>query len=445
MGLLMMGLALLWMVGCGGSTNSNANNNNAGTDSGTGGATGSSNPGNNGGTGNTGGSTGGTTTGTAGGTSSGGTSTGSNSGGTSGTGNSGSGASAANQFLYGGSLAVGVGVQGYKIDASTGALTPLSGSPFTSGLAPYPIAVDPANKFLYAAISQQPAVRGANCSDAMAQLYSYTIGSDGSLAPLEQLTLTTYCATEVVIDPSGKNLYVMTTDLTQFGGMMVVAYSIGPDGKLTALPDSPYHLTSTPSLGVFSSDGRFLYARTDGGPSNGLVVLQRSSSGALTEVQTVPWASNSYVFNLALVAGGKYLLVTSALDSTDAAVHEFAVDQSTGKLSPKQTFTGEKFASAGTLLPDRSGQYVLIGLYMGGINTFKVGDDGSLTFAGSGANSARTLSMAIDATNHFVYVQNNDNSVSALTFDATTGNLTPIAGSPFTTPTQLVSPVVVKK
>ena len=246
-----------------------------------------------------------------------------------------------------------------------------------------------------------------------------------------------------MIDPSGTNLYVMTTDLSQFGGM-VMAYSIGSNGKLTALPNTPYHLTSTPSLGAFSSDGRFLYARNDGA-SNGLVVLQRSSSGALTEIQSVPWTTNSYVFNLALVAGGKYLLVTSALDSADAAVHEFAVDQSSGKLTAKQTFTGDKFASAGTLLPDRSGQYVLVGLYAGGINTFKVGDDGSLTFAGSGVNSARTLSMAIDSTNHFVYAQNNNNSVSAFTFDAATGNLTPIAGSPFATPTQLVSPVVVKK
>jgi len=423
----MMGLALLWMVGCGGSTNSNANNNSTGTDSGTGGTTGSSNPGNSGGTGSNTGGTGGSNSG----------------GGTSGSGNSGNGSSATNQFLYGGSLAVGVGVQGYKIDANTGALTTLSGSPFTSGLAPYPIAVDPANKFLYAAISQQPAERGANCNDAKAQLYSYTIGSDGALSPLEQINLPTYCATEVVIDPSGTNLYVMTIDPAQFGGM-VMAYSIGSDGKLTALPNTPYHLTSTPSLGVFSSDGRFLYARNDGA-TNGLVVLQRSSSGALSEIQTVPWASNSYVFNVALVAGGKDLLVTSALNSADAAVHEFAVDQGSGKLSPKQTFTGDKFASAGTLAVDRSGQFVLIGLYSGGINTFKVGADGSLTFAGSGANSARTLSMAIDTTNHFVYAQNNNNSVSAFTFDATTGNLTAIAGSPFATQAQFVSPVVVKK
>jgi len=435
----MLGLALLWMVGCGSDSNSNATNN-TGTDSGTGGTTGSSNPGNTGGTGSgTGGSTGGTTGGTSGGSSGGGTS-----GGTSGGGNSGGSSSATNQFLYGGGLAVGVGVQGYKVDANTGALTALSGSPFTSGLAPYPITVDPANKFLYAAISQQPAERGANCTNAKAQLYSYTIGNDGVLSPLEQINLPTYCATEVVIDPSGTNLYVMTTDLSQFGGM-VMAYSIGEDGKLTALPNTPYHLTSTPSLGVFSSDGRFLYARNDGGPSNGLVVLQRGSSGALTEIQTIPWTANSYVFNLALVAGGNNLLVTPALNSADAAVHEFAVDQGSGKLAPKQTFTGDKFTSAGTLLVDRSGQFVLIGLYSGGINTFKVGDDGSLTFAGSGANSARTLSMAVDATNHFVYVQNNNNSVSAFTFDATTGSLTPIAGSPFATQAQLVSPVVVKK
>ncbi len=42
-------------------------------------------------------------------------------------------------------------VSGYSINGSTGALTELSGSPFTAGTGPYGITIDPSGKYVYVA------------------------------------------------------------------------------------------------------------------------------------------------------------------------------------------------------------------------------------------------------------------------------------------------------
>ena len=42
-------------------------------------------------------------------------------------------------------------IQGFAIDAATGALTPVPGSPFTTEVSPYPVVIDPSGKYLYAA------------------------------------------------------------------------------------------------------------------------------------------------------------------------------------------------------------------------------------------------------------------------------------------------------
>jgi hypothetical protein len=51
-------------------------------------------------------------------------------------------------------------VSGYTIDSSTGALTPIPGSPFSAGAAPVSVAVDPSGRFVYVANSMSNNVSG---------------------------------------------------------------------------------------------------------------------------------------------------------------------------------------------------------------------------------------------------------------------------------------------
>src|SRR5438445_382097 len=63
----------------------------------------------------------------------------------------------------------GNNVSAYTIDATTGALTPISGSPFAAGLAPHGVAVDPSGKFAY--------VTNGNGNNVSAYTIAATIGA----------------------------------------------------------------------------------------------------------------------------------------------------------------------------------------------------------------------------------------------------------------------------
>src|SRR5260370_5153461 len=64
-------------------------------------------------------------------------------------------------------------VSAYSINGTTGALTPVAGSPFPAGTKPFSVAVDPTGQFVYLAND------GSNDASA------YTIaGSSGALTPV---------------------------------------------------------------------------------------------------------------------------------------------------------------------------------------------------------------------------------------------------------------------
>ena len=65
----------------------------------------------------------------------------------------------------------GNSISAYRIDSS-GALTPISGSPFPAGRVPIQAALDPTARFLYVAN------RGSS------DISAYSIGSNGSLTPV---------------------------------------------------------------------------------------------------------------------------------------------------------------------------------------------------------------------------------------------------------------------
>ena len=73
----------------------------------------------------------------------------------------------------GGSGEVEGNVSGYTINSTTGALTPIAGSPFAAGLFPQSVAVDPTGRFAYAANGRSNNLSG------------YTINSTtGALTPI---------------------------------------------------------------------------------------------------------------------------------------------------------------------------------------------------------------------------------------------------------------------
>ncbi len=126
-----------------------------------------------------------------------------------------------------GSLGCGGGVgpgnvSAYTIDGTTGALTPVAGSPFPTGLGPQGVTVDPSGRFLYVA------------NLASSNVSAYTI--DPATGALTEVAGSPFAAgtapRTVAIDPAGQFAYVANVNSNN-----VSAYTIdATSGALTAVP-----------------------------------------------------------------------------------------------------------------------------------------------------------------------------------------------------------------
>jgi 6-phosphogluconolactonase (cycloisomerase 2 family) len=343
--------------------------------------------------------------------------------------------SALPKFLF----TVGDGdVGAYTVDAKTGAITIVTGSPFTSAFsAPSPCpdlaAADPKGTLLFVPDA---------CHNNVAV---FTIDSKtGSLAAATGSPFTAgegVIVEQPVVDPSAKFLYV-PADSGQ-----IVGYKIGTGGALTAITGSPFVAGGNNETAVIHPNGKFLYA-ADGnnvdslpGPSISAYSID-ATSGALTAVTGSPFGLADTPKFLAIDRTGKYLYATAPDSDTVLA---FSIDSSTGALTP---LAGSPFAGGGpnpqdiAVSPD--GKFVFVAnngdvdtATSGSVSAFSLNaSTGALTaVAGSpftaGPNPKR---LAVDPSGKYLYTTNEDSdNMSAFSINAGSGVLTAITGSPFAT------------
>jgi 6-phosphogluconolactonase (cycloisomerase 2 family) len=108
------------------------------------------------------------------------------------------------------------GVSAYSVNATTGALTPLPGAPFTAGPGPAAMAMTPNGKFLYVATT--PAVA------------QFAINSDGSLTSVGTPVAFTSPPIVMSIDTTGSYLYALTVN----SGTVYIYKIDATSGVLTA-------------------------------------------------------------------------------------------------------------------------------------------------------------------------------------------------------------------
>jgi 6-phosphogluconolactonase len=260
-------------------------------------------------------------------------------------------------FLYTDDLANG-GIDGFSIGAS-GALSSISGSPFPmpSGWAPSQVdnlAIDPAGKFLYSPDS------------ASNEIVGFTInGTTGALAPLSGSPFPAGASPEqVVITPSGNFLYASDGNDPQGG---ISAYSIdSTTGALTSIAGSPFPTAAGggPDCLVVDSTGKFLFAALPF--LNGIAAFTiDSGTGVLTAVAGSPFSPSlggafPIMYSIALSPNGKFLYAQAAID---ADIYGFTVDPSTGALT---SMTGSPFGTIfitnmNNLVVDPSGNFLYVG------------------------------------------------------------------------------------
>jgi 6-phosphogluconolactonase (cycloisomerase 2 family) len=205
-----------------------------------------------------------------------------------------------------------------KIDAlqpndTTGALTPISGSPFPSGTNLY-LTIDPSGQFLFSSVADPPGGVAAFTMDAFTGRLTPVLGSPFSAVPNS-----TVQPGQIVADGSGKFVYVTLVPSNQVAGLAITT----PSGALTPVPGSPFNAGSSPlTLAIVS---KFLYVSNLGDGTLSAYAID-SASGTLTPVAGSPFPIRAAAMTSDFFDG--YLFV-----SDTGGMTAFKVDLTTGTLT----------------------------------------------------------------------------------------------------------------
>lgn len=317
-------------------------------------------------------------------------------------------------------------VSGYAIDPATGALTPVPGSPF-SALCPVSVLVDPTGRFAYV----PNLCPGYTYSGSIS---AYTIDANtGSLNPIPGSPFSIPSdtgATSAVIDPTGKFLYA---NLYAYLFGAVAGFAIDPiSGALTPVPGSPFAAASYLSPITIDPKGKFAYMEAVAGSNVSVLGFAiDSTSGSLAPVPGTP-PSGGDLFHITIDPTGKFAYVPDP----SAGVLAFAIDGTTGTLTPipGSPFPA-LLAISVTIDPASKFAYVVdnsCGFPADGTVTgFTIDSSGALTQIGSPFPAGGCpQSMTMHPTGRFTYVVT-PGSVLGYSIDGTTGALSAGPGSPF--------------
>jgi 6-phosphogluconolactonase len=247
------------------------------------------------------------------------------------------------QWFY---LSGGLKIEAYSINGTTGALTAISGSPFSSPDTDA-ITSDPAGKFLFL------------CGQNNDQVTVFAINqTNGSLTQVGSFPAGVGFAVQPSTDGLGKFLYVTAGNL----GSQVAVFAIGSTGSLTPLAGNPFPI----SIAQFAGEptGKFLLGITGNGANNGstsddhvYVFFIDQSTGAITPVTGSPFATTFTPATLAVHPNGTLVYTFNQTVTGLSPIEGFQFNTTTGALSPvaSSPFTALA-AQAGRF--DQSGAYL---------------------------------------------------------------------------------------
>lgn len=301
------------------------------------------------------------------------------------------------EFVYVLSQNATADVSAYTINAATGALISVPGSPFAAG---------------------------------------------AGLAPGTY----SYYQAEIASDPLGRFLFVPTSAGGGRGGVNV--FKIDAGGALAAVPGSPFPLNGAapigqPRPGPMAADptGRFLFVGAAerecvGIPTDecgAIHVFSIGSSGSLAEVAGSPYTQTSEVRSLAIDPAGKFLYTRYSA---------FVINNATGALTPV-TGCQQSWGDCPVMADNATG----VAMDPRGRFLFKAGPGapsfrinpvtGELTSTGSPPLPAGAIpaQIAVDPTGRFLYgASPMAAQLYAYRIDEITGALTIIAGTPWPVP-----------
>jgi 6-phosphogluconolactonase (cycloisomerase 2 family) len=258
----------------------------------------------------------------------------------------------------------GTGVVSQYTVGTNGALTPMSPATVATAALPFSIAVDPSGKYAYVANYIGNYENGT--------VSQYTIGTDGTLTPMNPATVATGVFTAfVIVDPSGKYVYV-----TNAGDGTVSQFTIGPSGALTPMSPATVAATAAYAIAVAPS-GKYAYVTSDTGLGNGVVSqFTIGSDGALTAMNPATVPAGDYPYSIAVDPSGKYVYTANYEGDT---VSQYTIGRS-GALTPMNQPTVLSDSSYAVAVAP-SGMYVYVANYdaFDTVSQFMIDSKGALT------------------------------------------------------------------
>jgi 6-phosphogluconolactonase len=279
-------------------------------------------------------------------------------------------------------------IAGFAV-SSTGALSVLNNSPYNNGVGVISSAITPGNRFLYAGTTSG--------------IFIYGINSDGSITVQNGGKIAAQDVVPTAMQVDSTRTYLLAAGVsTSFTTQAIAIYQLdSTTGLLTALNGSPLPLytgkASTPTV--------------------------------LTPTAMLITPNNSYVF-VSLASLGVQILTLGSGGILSAG----------GAPSILLPFSTSSSPSDYGLASDPNTSFLFVGEFNTGLRVLSIGTGGSLKEVSGSPYSVGTgpAGVILDSTGSYVYVANKgSNSISAFTFIAASGQLTPISGSPFSSGGQL--------
>lgn len=215
----------------------------------------------------------------------------------------------------------------FSINATSGQLNQVSGSPFPIGIAPLNMALAPSGGVLY--------VTGAG---APGYVEAWSISSSTGALTFLQLVQPGNNPYGIAISPNGSFLYTANT-----GDNSISEFSIS-SGLLTAINGSPIGESYTSPLALLvDSTSSYVFVANEGSTNLAgfSISSATSAAGSLTLLASSPFSTNAGPDTIASDASGNYLFVGN---QSTPVVESFSLAKSDGTLEVIQ-----KYAVPGTV------------------------------------------------------------------------------------------------
>lgn len=317
-------------------------------------------------------------------------------------------------------------ITGFSVNSFTGVLTSVGKFSTGAGSGPYDVVIHPNGKFLFVSNTGGPGIQGQGNTVSV-----FSINSSTGALTLKSSAITGTAGSGymnpvgLAIDPAGQFLYA-SNNWTGVGpgGTTGAGFSIDANtGSLSPSPGTSFTTGAGPYWMAAHPTGNYLYVSNYNAGSVGMYII--GTTGILTPPGGTSFAAGTNIYSVAIDPKGQYLYAIN--QAAAGSIGLFTIGSS-GVLSPNgaNLNTGTTNTSGGVV--DSKGKLLFVTNYgNASVSSYSIGTTGGLTFADTKPVGTQPVGAVVHPTKNFVYIGNNlSGTVSAFTFDTTTGIMTSV-------------------